>query len=82
MAENYDAKAPVMASRWHEITPTKRSSFEEGVAKVLGEPPEKIKRGDDWEDAIKRVTTKDFESAVKGKGEKLAKAYKTAMLTD
>lgn len=81
MAEHYNAKVPVFAKRWAEITPKKRSAFEEGVAKVIGVTPAEIKRGDDWEAGIKRALP-IFEEAVRGKGEKLAEHYKIAMTTD
>ena len=81
MAEHYNAKVPVFAKRWAEITPKKRTEFEKGVADVLGVSPAEIKRGDDWEAGVKRALP-EFESAVKGKGEKLVENYRIAMTTD
>jgi len=81
MAKNYDAKVPVFSKRWVEITPKKRSAFEEGVAKVLGVSPTEIKRGDDWAAGVERAKAY-FEDSVRGKGKKLAENYKIAMTTD
>jgi len=81
MAENYNRKAPTFARRWAEITPKKRSAYEEGVAAVIGVPPSEIKRGDDWEAGVK-AATKYFADSVKGKGTKLAENYRIALTTD
>jgi len=80
MGEHYDKKVPEFARRWGEITPKKKTSFAEGVAKILGVSPADIKRADAWERGVVEAT-KYFEACVKGKGSKLAENYKIAMTT-
>ena len=81
MASNYDAKVPIFAKRWVEITPKKKDAFAEGVAKVIGVSPTEIRRADDWAAGVERAKAY-FEESVKGKGRKLAENYKIAMTTD
>lgn len=82
MEANYNAKVKQIASRWKEVTPKKRKAFAEGVAYVLGVSPEEIKRADDWEKGVNRVSEEAFLESIKGKGHKLAENYKIAMTTD
>lgn len=80
MAEKYDRKVPEFSKRWGEITPKKKSAWEEGVAFVLDVSPAEVKRGDIWAREV-TAAVPIFESRVKGKGPKLAENYKIAMTT-